>query len=189
MKTFEAPDRDTWRAWLAAHRDRESEIWLVYHKKGSGVPSITYEQSVEEAIAYGWVDSLIKKIDEHKYARKFTPRKPESVWSVTNVKRAEKVIAEGLMTTHGMTLVEAAKASGAWQHPKNPPKLEAVMPAELEGALAGSKKAKTAFDQMKPRHQKEYMLWVGTAKREDTRLRRAAQAVEMLARGEQLGLK
>lgn len=189
MKTFEAKDRETWRGWLAEHHDRESEIWLVYYKKASGVPSITYEESVEEAIAYGWVDSLIKKIDEHKYARKFTPRKPESVWSVSNVRRAEKVIAEGRMTAHGKALIEAAKASGAWQDPKTPPKPKAVMPAELEGALAANKKAKAAFDSMPPSHQKEYMLWVGTAKREDTRLRRAAQAVTMLEQGKQLGLK
>lgn len=189
MKTFEAKDRGAWRAWLAAHHDRESEVWLVYYKKDSGVPSISYEESVEEAIAYGWVDSLIKKIDEHKYARKFTPRKPESVWSVSNVKRAEKVIAAGRMTGHGMALIEAAMASGAWQNPKSPPKPRAVMPAELEQALAANPKAKAAFDEMPPSHKKEYMLWVGTAKREDTRHRRAAQAIAMLEQGKQLGLK
>jgi uncharacterized protein YdeI (YjbR/CyaY-like superfamily) len=189
MKTFEAGDRESWRAWLAGHHDRESEIWLVYYKKASGVPSISYEESVEEAIAYGWVDSLIKKIDEHKYTRKFTPRKPESVWSVSNVKRAEKVIAAGRMTEHGMALIQAAKSSGAWQNPKSPPKPKAVMPAELEQALSSNKKAKAAFDNMPPSHRKEYMLWVGTAKREDTRLRRVAKSIEMLAKGKQLGLK
>ena len=102
MKTFEAKNRAEWRAWMAANHDKETEIWLVYYKKETGITSINYEASVEEALCYGWVDSIIKKLDETKYARKFTPRKDDSKWSPSNIRRVEKLIREGLMAKHGL---------------------------------------------------------------------------------------
>ncbi|HVM71379.1 MAG TPA: hypothetical protein VMT91_06440, partial [Anaerolineales bacterium] len=83
-QTFSAPDRATWRNWLAEHGASEREVWLVYYKAGTGLPTISYQDSLEEALCYGWVDSIIQKIDEEKYARKFTPRKPGSKWSELN---------------------------------------------------------------------------------------------------------
>jgi len=96
MKTLEIKNRGEWRAWLAENHDRESEIWLVYYKKATGIPGIEYKDSLDEALCFGWVDSLIKKIDEQKYARKFTPRKDESQWSLVNKKRVEELIRDGL---------------------------------------------------------------------------------------------
>ena len=88
-------DRREWRAWLDAHHDRESEIWLVYHKKHSGKPRIPYDAAVEEALCFGWIDSIVKRIDDEKYAQKFTPRKDDSTWSAINRKRVAKLIDQG----------------------------------------------------------------------------------------------
>ena len=123
MKTVEVKTRAEWREWLAANHDRETEIWLIYYKKETGIPCVAYGASVEEALCYGWVDSIIKKIDDTKYVRKFTPRKESSKWSPTNIKRVDKMIDAGLMTEHGMQLVEAAKKSGSWDNPVQKPDL------------------------------------------------------------------
>jgi len=114
LKTIEAKNRAEWRARLAANHDKEIEIWLVYHKKKTGKSSVEYGASVEEALCYGWVDSLIKKLDDTKYARKFTPRKFSSQWSSSNKERVAKLISEGLMTEYGLQNVQAAKLAGHW---------------------------------------------------------------------------
>jgi uncharacterized protein YdeI (YjbR/CyaY-like superfamily) len=102
MKILVFRTREDWRAWLAKNHDSENEVWLVYYKKVTGKRSITYSDSVEEALCFGWIDSIIKRIDETKYVRKFTPRVDKSNWSALNIKRAEKMIQSGLMTLHGM---------------------------------------------------------------------------------------
>ena len=101
-KTLTAKNGAEWRAWLAANHDQEQEIWLIYFKAASGLTGIDYETSVEEALCFGWVDSIIQKIDEEKYARKFNPRRGGSFWSASNKKRMEKLIAEGCMTPIGL---------------------------------------------------------------------------------------
>ena len=90
MKILTFKNREAWRSWLAGNHDNEQEVWLKYYKKGTGIESIPYEDSVEEALCYGWIDSIIKKIDEECYVRKFTPRKENSKWSAVNVRRVEK---------------------------------------------------------------------------------------------------
>ena len=105
-QTFNAPDRAAWREWLAKHGATESEIWLVYYKAGTGKPTISYEDSLEEALCFGWVDSIIQKIDEEKYARKFTPRKAGSKWFELNKHLVAKLVREGRMTEAGKAKVE-----------------------------------------------------------------------------------
>jgi len=107
-------NRDEWREWLSRNYDKKSEVWLVYFKKKSGRLSISYEDSVEEALCFGWVDSIIRKIDDEKFARKFTPRKSGSRWSTANKKRVEKMTREGKMTEAGLARVKKAKDSGEW---------------------------------------------------------------------------
>jgi uncharacterized protein YdeI (YjbR/CyaY-like superfamily) len=112
MKQVYVSTRDQWRRWLAENHDRsEGGIWLVYFKKGTGQPSLNYEESVEEALCFGWIDSIIRTIDSNKYCRKFTPRKDGSKWSASNKSRVEKIIREGRMTEFGPAKVEAAKRS------------------------------------------------------------------------------
>jgi uncharacterized protein YdeI (YjbR/CyaY-like superfamily) len=189
VKTIHITDRDKWRAWLADNFDREAEIWLVYNKKETGLPSIEYGASVEEALCFGWVDSLIKKIDDNRYARKFTPRKEISKWSDHNKKRVEKMIKAGRMTAHGMRLVEAAKKNGCWDRPVERPTLKFTIHPEFQEALDKNSKAKQVFDKLPPSHRKQYLGWIEMAKRPETRRRRIEEALRMLPKGEKLGLK
>ena len=189
MKTLEFKDRTEWRAWLTENHDRQAEIWLVYYKKATGIPCIEYEDSVEEALCFGWVDSLIRKIDECSYARKFTPRKDNSVWSQLNKQRVEKLIREGLMTEHGLKKVEAARRSGRWDAPAQRPKIDLEMPAEFIQALSKNPQAEAVFNNLSLSHQKQYLRWITTAKRPETREKRIAESIQMLSQGKELGLR
>ena len=102
MKTTYAKDRREWRTWLQKNHDKCDEIWLIYYKKDSGKPRVPYEDAVEEALCFGWIDGKIKKIDEACFAQRFTPRRPRSSWNETNIQRAERLIAEGKMTPTGL---------------------------------------------------------------------------------------
>ena len=189
MKNVEPKNRAEWRAWLAASHDKETEVWLIFYKKETGKATIGYEASVEEALCYGWVDSIIKKIDETKYARKFTPRKDDSKWSPSNKKRVEKLIREKLMTEYGLQKVEAAKQSGQWDAPDQRPKLTFELSAEFAEALSKNKKARETFENLSPSHQKQYLGWIEIAKRSETRKKRIKESIELLAAGKKLGLK
>jgi len=189
MKTLEVKNRNDWRAWLATHHDQETEIWLVYFKKQSGQRSIEYSESLDEALCYGWIDSIIKKLDEIKYVRKFTPRKDDSKWSLVNVKRAEKLIQDGLMTEYGLRKINAAKASGSWQNPGQKPELNFEMPEEFALALRQNPSAKQVFEDLAPTHQKRYIIWISTAKRPETRAKRIMESIKLLTEGKKLGLK
>ncbi len=189
MKTIEAKTRSEWRAWLAAYHNSEPEAWLVYYRAGSGKEGADYESSVEEALCFGWVDSIIRKIDEQSYARKFTPRKPESKWSPTNIARAEKCIREGRMTEYGLTLVESAKHSGAWDNPISKSVFDLTMPSEFEAALAANPTARQNYENLYRSHREQYLLWIVTAKRPETRGKRITESIQMLSEGKKLGLR
>lgn len=187
--TFHAPDRSTWRAWLNENHASTREVWLIYYKAHTGRKSIPYEDSVEEALCFGWVDSIIKRLDEQIYARKFTPRKPESRWSPSNIRRVEKMVAAGRMTEHGLKLVEAAKQSGSWHNPATKPELDFSMPEAFAQALAQNPLAKQTYQTLAPTYQKQYLAWIITAKRAETKARRIEEAIHLLAQGKKLGLR
>jgi len=189
MKLVNVKDRAEWRKWLSANHDREKEIWLVFNKKEPGLESIPYGDSVEEALCFGWVDSLIKKLDETQYVRKFTPRKKNSKWSVLNINRVEKMISVGLMTPIGMRLVDAAKESGSWENPTPKPKLAFKLTPEFENALNQNSKAKETFKNLSPTYQKQYLGWIEVAKRDTTREKRIFESIRLLEQGKKLGLK
>ena len=185
---LEVRSRTEWRRWLARHHAKASEIWLVFHKVHAGGPALSYDQSVEEALCFGWVDSLIRRLDEARYARKFTPRKPGSQWSSANRARAQRMIEAGLMQPQGLALVEEARSRGEWAA-AGAPRPAQEMPDELTGALRAHGGAKAGFESLPPSLKQQYMAWVGSAKRPDTRERRARELAAALARGERLGLK
>ena len=106
--------QQAWETWLVRHHDRESEIWVKLAKKGSGIPSVTYDEAVEVALCYGWIDGLTRGLDEDYYIQRFTPRRAKSNWSQPNIERAEALIASGRMQPAGLRHVEAAKAEGRW---------------------------------------------------------------------------
>jgi len=179
---------EDWRSWLAQNHHKSAGVWLVFYKKEFGKPTLEYEEAVEEALCFGWIDSIIKNVDEQQYLRKFTPRKPESKWSELNKKRVQKMIELGRMTKAGAAKIEAAKKSGWWDKPDRP-QISIRMPEEFRLALEEQKTAKTFFDQLAPTYQKQYILWIQMAKRTETRERRIKEALILLAKGEKLGLK
>ena len=189
MKSLEMKDRHAWRDWLSKNHDQEDEIWLIYYKKETGIPSIAYQDSLDEALCFGWIDRLIKKIDDQKYARKFTPRKDDSKWSLVNKTRVTELTREGLMNEHGLKKVEAAKRSGSWDAPVQKPKLDFKMPDEFSDALKSNPQAQEAFNNLAPSYQKQYLAWIGTAKRSETRRKRIRESIQLLREGKKLGLK
>ena len=188
MKQLCVTDRDKWRNWLSEHHAASSGVWLVFYKKSTSKSTIEYEAAVEEALCFGWIDSIIKRFDDEKYVRKFTPRKDKSDWSTLNKKRVTKMIKTGRMTEAGLAKIRAAKKNGSWnQNGKTPRSLE--IPPEFAEALAGNKKAREHFEKLAPTYRRHYLGWIAAAKRPETRKRRIDEAILLLEKGAKLGLK
>jgi len=147
---------------------------------------MSYEDSVEEALCFGWIDSIIKRIDDSTYARKFTPRTDSENWSEVNKKRVAKCIAEGRMTGAGLAKMNLSNAK---PRPRPPMTKAGPPPADLVRALKAKPKAWTNFNGLAPSHQRRYIIWIMIAKRQETRAKRLQEAVAMLAKNEKLGLK
>jgi len=188
MKKLYVRNSEEWRKWLSRFHDKEMEIWLVFYKKESGKPTLGYEQAVEEALCFGWIDSIIKKIDDESYARKFTPRKENSAWSASNKRRIKKLVEERRMTSIGLEKVKTAKESGGWDK-DNRPDISPDIPSEFKQSLNRNRKARVNFEKLAPSYRKNYILWIAMAKRKETRERRIKEAITLLEKGEQLGLK
>ena len=178
-KPFCAETRTQWRAWLRKHHRKEAFVWLVFYKKHTEKKCVDYDAAVEEALCYGWIDGIKKRIDDDRYAFRFSPRSPKSLWSASNKKRVEKLTAAGKMTKAGTALVDAAKESGMWDR-KPAAEQTFEMPSELTAALAKNKTAKKKFEAQSAACRKQYITWIASAKKPETRERRAAQAVQML---------
>ena len=176
-----AADRAAWRAWLVEHHESSAGIWLVYFKKASGKPSVTYDEAVEEALCFGWIDSRVNGLDDERYMQVYTPRRTGSAWSKLNKERIERVIAEGLMTEAGIAKIDGAKQDGSWVL------LDAVddliEPDELRAALDADRSARASYDAFADSVKKQALYWVYSAKRETTRSDRIAQIVEAAAEG------
>jgi uncharacterized protein YdeI (YjbR/CyaY-like superfamily) len=177
---------DEWRAWLEAHHASVSEVWLVFHKQATGVPSIDYADALDEALCFGWVDSLVKRLDDRRYARKFTPRRPDSRWSDINRKRYAELLASGRLKPAGIDRPPTDRGSA-------PRPAGLALPSELppyiQKALAKHAVAKRNFETLSPAQRRLYFAWIDSAKREETKLRRLQEAIGLLAKGQRLGLK
>ncbi|MCX6036928.1 MAG: YdeI/OmpD-associated family protein [Chloroflexi bacterium] len=185
-KTTYAANRTEWRAWLEQHHATEKEVWLVYTKKGCSKPSAMYLESLEEALCFGWIDSLIQKIDDEKYARKFNPRRAGSQWSELNKHLVAKLVKEGRMTGAGLATVDFSLPEAGTPRPKRP---ELPLPDWLKAGLMISPKAWENFSKLPPSHRKNYIAWISDAKKEETRQRRIQEAIGRLEKNETLGLK
>jgi uncharacterized protein YdeI (YjbR/CyaY-like superfamily) len=168
MKTLYVQDRGKWRAWLEANSERATEVWLIYYKQDTNRPRIAYADAVEEAICFGWIDSKIKKLDEARFARLFTPRQPKSKWSPSNIARARKMIREGKMTAAGLKVFEPRRQT---------PALPTQLPAPLEEQFRREITAWENFRRFPPSYQRLTIGWVASAKQEETRLRRLRQLI------------
>jgi uncharacterized protein YdeI (YjbR/CyaY-like superfamily) len=177
-----------WRNWLASRHDKEKEVWLIFYKKETGIQSINYEAAVEEALCFGWIDSIIKKIDDSKYARKFTPRNNSSKWSQINKKRIEQLIKNRRMTQAGMLLVDNAKKSGQWDK-SDKPIISFDPPEDFLQALKQNNNAKVFFENLAATYQKQFIVWINIAKRPETRENRIRESIHLLEKREKLGLR
>ena len=183
-KQLHFEDRASWRAWLEANFESASELWLVFFKKHTGVATISYDAAVEEALCFGWIDSLIKRLDEDRFVRKFTPRSNRSKWSELNLQRVEKLKASGLMTPPGLSKIDPGVT------PVVPPRKRPLeVPPYFQEALAQNEPARLFFDELAPTYRRHFVLWVDSAKREETRRKRLAEAIALLQSGQKLGMK
>ena len=180
-------NRDEWRSWLESNHLNEKQVWLIYFKKHIMKNSVTQPDAVEEALCYGWIDSIVKRIDEEKYMQKFTPRNEKSNWSDINKKRVALLIKNGKMTEAGIIKVRAAKKNGFWNKIYNYSNIKNI-PLELEIALSKNEIAHSNFNQLAASHKKHYIYWIATAKKEETRIRRTLKAIQLLERNEKLGM-
>jgi uncharacterized protein YdeI (YjbR/CyaY-like superfamily) len=177
--------RAQWRAWLERHHATSDGVWLVFWRQQSGRTGPTYDDAVQEALCFGWIDSKPAKLDDHRTMLRFSPRKRGSGWARTNKVRIERLIRDGLMTEAGLAKIEEAKADGSWT------KLDAVedliVPDDLAAALAEHPGARQRWDQLPRSVRRSALGWIVQAKRPETRARRVAETARAAARGERPG--
>lgn len=179
LDRYYARSREEWREWLEKNHQTSPGIWFIYYKKGTGEPTLAYEEAVEEALSFGWIDSKVNALDEKRYMQVFTPRKPGSTWSKLNKKRVENLINHGLITPAGLEKIEMAKKDGSWYTLDDIEDLK--MPKDLKRAFESNKKAELHFHNFNESSRKQMLWWVASAKRPETRTRRIRRIVEMAA--------
>ena len=178
---FQPGDRAAWRAWLTANHAAASGVWAVTYKRTAGKPVVGYDDLVEEALCFGWIDSRPGKVDDERTMLRFTPRKKGSVWSRPNKERVERLIADGSMTPAGMRVIQAARADGSWDALNDVDALR--VPDDLAAALASDPAAARGFEALSDSTKKPILFWVSSAKREETRARRISEALRYVAVG------
>jgi len=182
LELLDVRDRRAWREWLAAHHTSSPGIWLVRHKAHTGVASMSYEDIVREALCFGWIDSLVRRLDEDRYALKVTPRRPTSKWSDPNRARWKELKAAGTLAAAGLA---AAPTTNDYASRANVP----TLPGYIATALRSNAKVWKFFKQLPPGERRNFVVWIHTAKRPETRERRLRESVALLAAGKKLGLK
>jgi len=188
IRPISASDRNEWRAWLSENHASEKEVWLAYFKRHTGKATVSYIDSVKEALCFGWIDGLKRRIDDERYAHRFTPRKASSKWSPQNIRLAQELIESGEMTETGLAAYdqrvpydqELQQALSAKELP---------LTAETEEVLKTSKKAWDNFIQLSPGYRKQYVGWIQSAKRPETREKRLQEAISLLEENKKLGMK
>lgn len=184
IKSFKTPE--AFEAWLAAHHDRESELWLKIHKKGSRLPTVTAAQALDVALCWGWIDGLRKSFDERSFLQRYTLRRAKSIWSQINRAHIGRLIAAGRMTPHGQRQVDAAKADGRWDAAYAPIRSasEASIPDDLRSAIEKSPKARKTFRTLGRMNLFALAFRTNNMKTPAGRAKKIAALVAMLERGE-----
>ena len=176
----EVSNRGSWRQWLAERHQQREAIWLVFHKEASDATSPSYEEAVEEALCFGWIDSTANRLDERRSLQLFAPRKPRGTWSATNKNRVSRLEREGLLAPAGIAAIEVAKENGSWSALDAVERLEE--PPDLAAALDAVDAAREYWNSFSPSSRKAILAWVVSAKRSETRAKRIEQAVRMAPR-------
>ena len=177
------PDAEAWLAWLAENHATSRGVWLVLHKKGGSVTGLGYDQALDGALRFGWVDGQIGRRDEGSYVTRFTPRGPKSKWSRNNVAKVERLEEAGLMTEAGRAVVNSAKADGRWEAAYSG-QASAEVPQDLADAIAADPDAQAMFDVLTSVNRFALIYRTESVKKPETRARKIADFVAMLARHE-----
>jgi len=190
MKIIDLPilpfaSKKKWADWLARQHDKSAGVWLKLAKKGSEIPSLTYDEALEVALCYGWIDGQKKGFNDKFWLQKFTPRSARSIWSKINTEKAERLIKSGEMKPAGLKAIEAAKQDGRWDAAYESQKNISV-PDDFQAALDKNAKAKAFFTTLNSVNRYAILFRIHNVKRAETRTKRIQQFVEMLERGEKL---
>ena len=183
-KVHEFPDAAAFYAWLAAHHDVETEVWIKIHKLKSGRPSVTWAQAIEVALCWGWIDAIRKGFDDQSFLQRYTRRGPKSTWSQINVATVERLINDGRMTPHGLKHVEAAKADGRWDRAYSVKDMP--FPADLKAAIDAEPLARAMFDKLSAQNRFAMAFQLHSLKTAAARERKIARFVDMLKAGQTL---
>ncbi|MBM4248665.1 MAG: hypothetical protein FJ149_04400 [Euryarchaeota archaeon] len=181
IELIEPPDRRSWRAWLERNHRTRKAVCLILSKKGAARPTVTYGEAMEEAIAFGWIDSRGNRLDRDRFKLIFTPRKPGGVWAPSNKARVARLAKAGLMAPAGLAAVARAKRDGSWSFYDDIERLR--YPEDLKRALAASKRASQFFDGSGMTYRKQALYWIASAKRPETREKRIAKVARLAAAG------
>jgi len=182
LTTLHFKSRENWRVWLADHHASSPGIWFVFYKSHTGQKTVSYEDMVREALCFGWIDSLIKRLDDSRYAMKVTPRQPTSKWSNINRKRWAELKATGLLTEAGLA---AAPTNNSYAAKPVIPEL----PNYVAKAFRENSKAWEFFQELAPTQRRYFVVWIHMAKRPETREKRIRESIRLLAARKTLGLK
>lgn len=166
-----------WRDWLHENHHKSNGVCLLFYKVGSSEESMRWEEAVQVAICYGWIDSTVKKIDDERRKQMFTPRKDKSVWSKLNKTYIEKLLAENLIHESGLKKIEIAKQNGSWESLDAVENLE--LPRDLKLAFEQNKTAFENYQNFSPSYRKSYLYWLNQAKREETRNLRISEIIRL----------
>ena len=179
--------RQEWRNWLQLNHQESDGIWLIYFKKHTKRESLSYNDAVEEALCFGWIDSVVKSIDNETYKQKYTPRRKNSIWSNVNKARVEKMINEGKMTNFGLAKVEEAKKNGEWEKAYGT-RVKPELPEDLKAELQNNELAWQNFNKFAASYQTNYIYWLNAAKRPETREKRLKQIVNLASENRKPGI-
>jgi uncharacterized protein YdeI (YjbR/CyaY-like superfamily) len=181
--------RETWRAWLDANHAGATEVWLAYAKKHTGKARVVYQDAVDEALCFGWIDSIVRRVDDAYYSQRFTPRRPGSEWSQTNRARFRALVKEGRMTAAGLARKPPRQTAAERAAVKAKRSAPLVVPGYITGALRKNRRAREYFERMAPGQRRLYVGWINSAKKDETKRRRLTEAVARLAKNLPLGMK
>ncbi len=177
IQTFYADGTESWRNWLGYNHKLKQAVWLIIYKKGTGIPSLTYDQAVEEALCFGWIDSKPNKRDENSFYQFFAKRKPKSNWSALNKSRVEKLLAANKMHASGLAMIELAKQTGTWTALDKVEQLD--IPADLQVIFDSNPIAEGHFAGFPKSSKRGILEWILNAKRPETRQKRIEETVRL----------
>ena len=179
IETFRPASRQEWRQWLQEHHNDKPSVWLIQYKKEANLPTLTWSESVDEALCFGWIDSLRKSVDDKTFMQFFCKRKPTSVWSKINKAKVQRLIDEGLITRAGHESIETAKQNGSWSILDHVEEL--LIPKDLEKEFKSHRGSKAFFMGLSKSAQKAILQWLVLAKRPETRQKRIDEIAELAA--------